>query len=333
MTSSPDNRFAKRVRTIATLVVFGLGVSSPASAEPDLLAGARIVRHFAIDAGQQPENLAAAPDGSINLSFSFSRTVSRLAPGGGLTTLATLPAPPSGTEVPLTGRAFVGGIVQGVDGSVYVAYAAGTNELTGVWRIQPGHAPSRITALPAEGLPNGMALSGSFLYTTDSVRGIVWRSPLAGGPAEAWSTDAALSGRPGTFGVNGIKVRGGAVWVTNYDKGTWMKIPFNRRGGAAPARLVAADLGEVDDFAFTGNDDDALITANPGNAVLLVRADGQKKTVLTAADGLQNPTSLLRRGHLVYVASAGYFTGTDPKRIALIYFTRIQILMMVFLLT
>jgi hypothetical protein len=47
--------------------------------------------------------------------------------------------------------------------------------------------------------------------------------------------------------------------------------------------------------------------------VLLVQPDGTHSVVLTAADGLQNPTSLARRGSTVYVANAAYFTATDPN--------------------
>ena len=35
--------------------------------------------------------------------------------------------------------------------------------------------------------------------------------------------------------------------------------------------------------------------------------------VLTGADGLQNPTSLARRGDTVYIGNAAYFTGVDPN--------------------
>jgi hypothetical protein len=142
---------------------------------------------------------------------------------------------------------------------------------------------------------------------------VVWRSPLAGGEAVAWSTDSALGAPGGGFGANGVKVRGGALWVTNYEQGTLLRIPFRIRGEAGPVRVVASALGEVDDFTFTGRADDVLVALNPGNAVLLVRSDGTRTTVLNSSDGLQSPTSLVRCGHSDYVANAAYFTSTDPN--------------------
>ncbi|MFE2581066.1 hypothetical protein [Streptomyces sp. NPDC059378] len=35
--------------------------------------------------------------------------------------------------------------------------------------------------------------------------------------------------------------------------------------------------------------------------------------MLTAADGLQNPTSLAVRSGTAYIASGAYFTNTDPN--------------------
>jgi hypothetical protein len=44
-------------------------------------------------------------------------------------------------------------------------------------------------------------------------------------------------------------------------------------------------------------------------------ATGRFTTVLSAADGLQNPTSVAVRGNTAYVISAAYFTLTDPNLI------------------
>ena len=46
---------------------------------------------------------------------------------------------------------------------------------------------------------------------------------------------------------------------------------------------------------------------------MLIRPDGSKRTVLTAADGLSNPSALAFRGGNMYVLSAAYLTQTDPN--------------------
>ena len=68
----------------------------------------------------------------------------------------------------------------------------------------------------------------------------------------------------------------------------------------------------IDDFAFTGRGD-TLLAARDNNEVDLVRPDGTHTAVLTAADGLQTPTSVAVHGNTVYVPSAAYLTNEDPN--------------------
>ena len=56
-----------------------------------------------------------------------------------------------------------------------------------------------------------------------------------------------------------------------------------------------------------------LATLNVPNEVALVRADGTHAIVLTADDGLQNPTAVAVRRGKVLVTSAAYFTRADPN--------------------
>jgi hypothetical protein len=72
-------------------------------------------------------------------------------------------------------------------------------------------------------------------------------------------------------------------------------------------------LPGIDDFAFTGRGDHLLATLNGSSEVVLVEPHGSPTTVLTAADGLQNPTSIALRGDTAYVLSAAYVTAHDPN--------------------
>jgi hypothetical protein len=91
-------------------------------------------------------------------------------------------------------------------------------------------------------------------------------------------------------------VHGNALWVSNTDKGTVVRIPV---------------LPTIDDFAFTGNE--ILAAVNHTNTVVRIRQDGTETTVLTGTDGLQNPTSIVLRGGVAYVFDAAYVTHTDPN--------------------
>ncbi|WP_344332882.1 hypothetical protein, partial [Kitasatospora putterlickiae] len=280
------------------------------------VADARFVSHLNIADGQRPENITLEPDGGAVVTFAYSRQIARIAPDGRVRVLATLPAPSAGAVTPALTSPFLGGVVRAQDGTLYFLYATGTGDLTGLWRLRPGGEPERIAALPADALPNGLALDQrtGLLYAADSVLGTVWRVPAGGGTPVKWATAPELA-PAGFLGANGIKIHNGAAWVTNLDKGTVLRIPITGRGAAGPVQTRATGLVNIDDFDFTGPGNTLLAAINADNKVVLVRPNGHT-TVLTAADGLQGPTSVAVRGGTAYIASAAYFTNEDPNLLA-----------------
>jgi DNA-binding beta-propeller fold protein YncE len=279
----------------------------------------RVVARFDFALGQTPENIALEPDGSANLTMSFARQVVNVDKHGNRRTVATLP-PVANPNTPVIGAAAALGITRAHDGTLYVVYATGTSE-TGVWRIKPdGSAPVQIAELPPNGFPNGIALDEKCgaLYVADSVLGTVWRVPQEGGTPTAWATGTALQpiAPPAGFGVgaNGIKVHKDAVWVSNSDRQTLLRIPVRPDESAGPIEIRATGLDAIDDFAFTGHGDTVLAALIENHEVALVRPDGTHKIVLTAQDGLSNPTSVAVRDRKVYVPSASYFAPVkDPN--------------------
>ncbi|MEV5787208.1 hypothetical protein AB0L42_40475 [Streptomyces sp. NPDC052287] len=130
----------------------------------------------------------------------------------------------------------------------------------------------------------------------DSVLGTVWRVPITGGTATRWATGPKLAAA-GFLGANGIKIHDGAVWVSNLDKGTVLRIPVTPYGTAGHVETRATGLVDIDDFAFTGRGNTLLAAINADNEVALVRPGGSHTVVLTGADGLENPTSLAVQGN------------------------------------
>ncbi|MEU6228811.1 hypothetical protein [Streptomyces sp. NPDC047042] len=303
---------ARSPLTVLAAAAALLATAATATAATEPLSRPHIAAHFDLAAEQQPENITVGGDGSAYLTFSFARQIVRVAPSGRTRVLAALPAPAK-AETPNLGKAFVGGIARADDGTLYVTYATGTADLTGVWALRPGGHPHRVAALPADGLPNGLALDQRTgrLYITDSVHGVIYRVPAHGGRAEVWASGAALE--PSTFaGANGLKLHNGAVWATNLDKGTVLRIPVTAHGTAGDIQVRASGIAFIDDFAFTGRGD-TLLAARDDNEVDLVRPDGTHTAVLTAGDGIQTPTSVAVHNGTVYVPSAAYLTDEDPN--------------------
>ncbi|MET7355245.1 hypothetical protein [Streptomyces mirabilis] len=292
--------------------------ASPAAACTGPLAKPRIAAHFDLARGQMPENIALEPDGTADVTFAAARQVAAVSTAGTTRVLATLPAPADGgVHTPVLGFALTTGIARAHDDTLYFLYATGTSDLTGLWRLRPGGTPQRIAALPADGLPNGLVLDEhrGRLYVADSVLGKIYTVPTKGSTGSepaTWSAAPELSAT-GFLGVNGLKIHGNALWATNLDRGTVLRIPFGPGGGPGPVRIRATDLAGIDDFAFTGRGDEILAALNGPNTVVRIRRDGTSSTVLTAADGLQNPTSVALRHGTLYVLSAAYTTSTDPN--------------------
>ncbi|MFJ9350524.1 hypothetical protein [Streptomyces sp. NPDC101237] len=288
---------------------------APASAASAPLSDARIAAHFDLAQGQTPENVALAPGGRAYVTFAKARQIAEVSPQGTVRILATLPEPADGgVHTPALGFPLTVGITRAHDGTLYFLYATGTADLTGVWRMRPGGRPERIAALPANGLPNGLALDArtDTLYVADSVLGTIWKVPTTGGTATAWSTAPELASN-GFLGANGLKVHNGAVWATNLDQGTVLRIPVLRDGRAGQAQTRADGMPGIDDFAFTGRGDQLLAALDGANEVAIVQGDGSHSTVLSSADGLQNPTSIALRGDTVFVLSAAWNTAKDPN--------------------
>ncbi|WP_380282960.1 hypothetical protein [Kitasatospora purpeofusca] len=303
-----------QVTAVALAAVASTAVATPAGAATPPLSAPTVVAHLDLARGQQPENLTPLPNGGTAVTFAFSRQVAEIDRDGAVRVLATLPAPAPGSATPALTSPLLGGIVRADDGVLHFLYATGTADLTGVWRLAPGGAPERIAALPADALPNGLARDErtGFLYAADSVLGTVWRIPAGGGTAVPWATGTAL--RPNGFlGANGIKVHDRAVWVSNLDNGTLLRIPIRPDGGAGRARVAATGLTGIDDFAFTGRGGQVLAALNGSNQIALVAEDGTHSIVLDGSDGLQNPTSVAVRGDRVWIADAAYVTRQDPN--------------------
>ncbi|CAO5242328.1 SMP-30/gluconolactonase/LRE family protein [Frankia sp. AgKG'84/4] len=287
------------------------GTATQATAATPPLSDPRVAAHFDIDAGQTPEGIALEPDGSALISLTNASSVVRVRGTGRVELLGALPRTGA---CPILQGSFSSGIARAADGTIYVVNCTG-NADSGVWRIRGHGSPEQIAHLPADAFPNGLTLderTGN-LYIADSNLGVVWKVPRAGGVPVVWAKGPELA-RVDLFGANGITVRGRYVWVSNTDTGTIVKIPVAPNGSAGPIQTVVSGIaGGLDNFTVFGRDDAILAAVNGTSEVVLLRRGQAPQVVLTAADGLSNPTHVQLRGNTVYVSNGAFFTRTDPN--------------------
>ena len=115
------------------------------------------------------------------------------------------------------------------------------------------------------------------------------------------------------LGVNGLKLRDDAVWATNCDNGTLVRISIRRDGGPGAVEVKATGMVGIYDFDFLNNTNVIIAALNLPNRVELIRPDGSHFTVLDATDGLRGPTTVGIRGRTVYVPSAAFILNEDPN--------------------
>lgn len=313
-----SKKLAARIAATAALVCAATGLTiAPSDAATAPVSNAHVLVPWSLAKGEQPENITAAPDGDLLITLSRADEVVEVTPAGRQRVVVKLPAPADGgVHTPVLGFAFLGGIVRTPDGTLYLAYSTGNADTTGIWRVRPGRAPERVVALGAGSFANGMALDPRTgqIYFADSTAGVVWRFSDRGRVrAAVWASDAKL--RPtGVFGLgaNGVKVHSGAVWVSNSDQKSLMRIPI-RRDGTAGAVETTFTGSALDDFTFIKDSDVVVGAFDPDNEVAIIRPDGSYRVVLDASDGLQGPTSVQISHGKLYVNSAAFVTQKDPN--------------------
>ncbi|HEX7313412.1 MAG TPA: hypothetical protein VF297_05800 [Pyrinomonadaceae bacterium] len=275
---------------------------------------------------EAPESVQFDRHGNAYISMALTGEVRKIAPGGTQTTLAFLPIRP---DVQPCGNAFglpiMGSIALDHQGNVYASVNSCNPAQLGVWKVTPTGQTSLVANLPQGAAPNGIAYHDGWLYVADTLLGQVWRIHSDGASApEVWSNDSLLTPLflPLIPGPNGLQVFREEVYVAVSDRAHVVAIPIEEDGSAGAARVHASGIG-FDDFAFDvhGN---LYGTTDPFNTVVRVSPDGTQTVLLTAADGLDGPTSATfgvgKNSKALYITNAAFpfFPGPNPRRPSLI---------------
>ncbi|WP_410585976.1 hypothetical protein [Amycolatopsis sp. lyj-23] len=305
----------RRTATLGVAALLAATITAPdALAHPARLDDVRVAARFDRSAGQVAESIAPEPGGGAVIGMIPARQVVRVAPDGAVRVLVTMPLPPGGGgTTPVIGTPVVTGVARSDRGDVYFLYTSGRGGLTGIWQLRPAGVPRLVVPLPADTMPNALVIDGerNRFLVTDSTGGRIWQAPLGGGAAAVWSADPALA-PGGFFGANGLKVHDGAVWASNSDRGTIVRIPVAANGGAGRARVRAAGLPGIDDFDFTGRGTEILAAINQSSELVRVGPDGSRQTLLDAEDGMEGTTAVAVRGNRVYVTNGANLAANHP---------------------
>lgn len=241
---------------------------------------------------EAPESIAISPSGDIFISLALTGEIRRIAPDGTQSTMAVLPI---GPPLTLCGPFFnaVTGITLDPHGDLFVSVVSCELEHRGIWKVSQDGSAEILATLPLASIPNGIAVHHGWVYVADSSQPFVWRVPVEGGEAEVWLDSPLLASTvPGLPGANGLQVFRGEVYVSNSTQGTILAIPFEPDGSAGTPRIhgVMPEGTGGDDFAFDVHGS-LYCTTDPTNLLVRMDPDGSTHILLTAADGLDGPTS------------------------------------------
>jgi WD40 repeat protein len=280
-------RFAFAMTLTTSIVAGTVGVAQATDCQPYMHPRVQQLTRFDQAASQSPEGVTETPDGKLYVSFKPLQQVVRVNPDGSHTVIATLPGH-------ATGMGGLVGLTATPDGRILGALANGDPRYNGIWSIRPGHQAYRLTAMPADAVPNDIVLTpdGKSVLVSESAGGTIYKIDLSDGRMIKWLHDPALQPPAGAampIGVNGITFRSPSELVAvNSASSSVISIPVRRDGSAGkPTKIGDVDFGVR---ALRGQ----LYIAQPlDNKVIQVSPSGRTTVLADGDDGLDAPVSIL----------------------------------------
>lgn len=281
--------FVVTVTLMALIALVALG-SAGAAADGDV----QTVVAFDPAAGEFPEGIAADKTGNLYVSMFLLDQIRRVDGTGAQTVLTQLVqgAAPAGLKLNASGTLYVAA-------SGFNLASGQTDPTTrGVYRVGRGGSAERIPGTEAILFPNDLTFDKrGNLYVTDAAGGAVWRIGQ-NGLVELWADHPLLQGTGDLglgfpYGANGIAFSHGRVIVSNTERGMLVAIPIEPAGDAGEPTVLTEShtLIGVDGIALDvrGN---VYAAVNGQNTLVTARIDGSIDVLATAADGLNQPSTV-----------------------------------------
>jgi sugar lactone lactonase YvrE len=244
-------------------------------------------------AAEFPESVTTDKTGDLYVSMFLLDQVRRIDPAGAQTVVAQLPrgTTPAGVKLNASGTVYVA--ATGFD------LATGRTDPTtrGVYRVERNGVAQRMPGTDAIAFPNDLAFDNrGNMYVTDPVGGAVWRIDRNGALVR-WIDDPLLHGTGELlgfpYGANGIAFTHDRLIISNTELGLLVAIPIEPNGKAGEPSVVASSPLLLGADGITLDTRGTIYCAvNGQNMLVAVRTDGSIDVLATAADSLDQPSSL-----------------------------------------
>jgi hypothetical protein len=225
------------------------------------------------------ENIAADGAGYLFINSHLEGKVYRIDSRGRRTQWASVDGTIAGIALNPDGSALISGWIKGKEPAVFTIDPKGRSRL--LMRLPDGQFPNGVVRLAA----------GRYLVA-DSYRGVIWDINSVKKSATIWLEHESLTRSDAanpTPGANGLKMFGGALYVSNTARQLLIRIPIVN-GAAGPPQNLIEGIG-LDDFAF----DDAGVlygATHVYNSVVRVTPQGAVSVIAGLAQGMAGSTAV-----------------------------------------
>lgn len=298
---------------IAALALSALAMSAcavapkPAPASPQTLAS--------YPHGAFLENLTVAPDQTVYATSYFAKQIVALSPANAAQDWAALPAHPVGIIQTPTGFLVTAHRIPFTKAPDFLS----SNVILVLDR--KGNVERTIAAPDARFLNGLVAVAPDMVLIADSVAGLIWALTPSSGALRPWLADPLLAADPAAKdfrpGANGLKLRDGALYVSNSSRGAIYRVALTPTFAPAGAPVTVAAPGPVDDFAFAPRG--TIYATTHGEKLLAIAPDGTVRALLeTGCDACTSVALARRNGKdtLIVLTTGKLLEGGDaPARI------------------
>jgi sugar lactone lactonase YvrE len=212
------------------------------------------------------ENIAIAPDGELFVSDLGSGTLFKVSPRGSSEVFGRVAGP-------------LAGVALNPDGTIVAASG------TSIYRFARDGTPTLVTNIAGAGFLNGVTLFRPDIFlVADDTADVIWKVDLRTRSASPWLTGSLLvpaAGGP-SIGPNGIKLFGGAAYISVTGAATILRVPILPDDSAGAPGVYASSL-QVDDFAFGA--DGSLFAATQHGEIIRLYPNGVRISLPTGTLG------------------------------------------------